>query len=139
KEKDLHLKLEQITYPAKLQVIKGYIFRRSNPAIFGVRVIHGTLKPKVRVMNLYGKEIGIIEQIQVQGENVQELKAGEEAAISIRDITIGRHIREEEVLYTLPNSNQINDLKKIITDPDDVKVLNEILQIRRKVELMYGY
>ncbi|MDG6930572.1 MAG: translation initiation factor IF-2 [Nitrososphaerota archaeon] len=139
KEKDLHLKLEQITYPAKLQVIKGYIFRRSNPAIFGVRVIHGTLKPKVRVMNLYGKEIGIIEQIQVQGENVQELKASEEAAISIRDITIGRHIREDEVLYTLPNSNQINDLKKIITDPDDVKVLNEILQIRRKVELMYGY
>lgn len=139
KENDLHMKLEQITYPAKIQVIKGYIFRRSNPAIFGVRVKQGTLKPKVRVMNLYGKEVGIIEQIQVQGETVQELKAGEEAAISIRDVTIGRHIREDEVLYTLPQSNQINDLKKIITNPDDIKVLNEILQIRRKVELMYGY
>ncbi|MEM0123707.1 MAG: translation initiation factor IF-2 [Conexivisphaerales archaeon] len=139
KEKDLHLKLEQMTYPAKLQVIKGYIFRRSNPAIFGIRVIQGTLKPKVRVMNLYGKEIGVIEQIQVQGETVQEVRAGEDSAISIRDITIGRHIREDEILYTLPNSNQINDLKKIITDPSEIKVLNEILQIRRKVELMYGY
>ncbi len=139
KEKDLHLKLDQMTYPAKLQVIKGYIFRRSNPAIFGIRVIQGTLKPKVRVMNLYGKEIGVIEQIQVQGETVQEVRAGEDSAISIRDITIGRHIREDEILYTLPNSNQINDLKKIITDPSEIKVLNEILQIRRKVELMYGY
>ncbi len=139
KAKDLHLKLEQITYPAKFKVIKGYIFRRSNPAIFGVTVISGTLKPKVKVMNSHGKEIGIIEQIQVQGENRQELMAGEEAAISIRDITVGRHIREDEVLYTMPKSSEIGDLKKLITDPNEVKVLDEIIKIRRQVELTYGY
>jgi len=139
KEKDLHIKLEQITYPAKFQVIKGYVFRRSNPAIFGIRVISGRLKPKVRVMNGQGKEVGDIEQIQVQGETVQELKSGEEAAVSIRDITVGRHIREDEVLYTLPDSNQINDLRKIIVDLNDRKVLDEIIQIRRKVEMMYGF
>jgi Translation initiation factor 2 (IF-2; GTPase) len=139
KEKDLRLKSEKLTYPAKFQVLKGYVFRRSNPAIFGIRVIAGILKPKVRVMNSKGEEVGSIEQIQVQGESVQKLGKGEEAAVSMKNVTIGRHIKEDEVLYTLPSAEEVKALKDTNLPEEDLQVLKEIIEIRRKIEYLYGY
>ncbi len=139
KEKDLRLKIEKMTYPAKFQVLKGYIFRRSNPAIFGVRVIAGILKPKARVMNSKGEELGFIEQIQVQGESVQRLGPNEEGAVSMKNVTIGRHIKEDEVLFTLPTSEEAKALKESELPPEDAELLNEIIEIRRKVEYLYAY
>ncbi|MFP3224781.1 MAG: translation initiation factor IF-2 [Nitrososphaeria archaeon] len=139
KEKDLRLKTEKLTYPAKFQVLKGYVFRRSNPAIFGIRVIAGILKPKVRVMNSKGEEVGSIEQIQVQGESVQKLGKGEEAAISMKNVTVGRQIKEDEVLYTLPSAEEAKVLKDTNLPEEDLQVLKEIIEIRRKVEYLYGY
>jgi Translation initiation factor 2 (IF-2; GTPase) len=139
KEKDLRLKSEKLTYPAKFQVLKGYVFRRSNPAIFGIRVIAGILKPKVRVMNSKGEEVGSIEQIQVQGESVQKLGKGEEAAVSMKDVTIGRHIKEDEVLYTLPSAEEVKALKDTNLPEEDLQVLKEIIEVRRKIEYLYGY
>ncbi len=139
KEKDLRLKAEKLTYPAKFQVLKGYVFRRSNPAIFGIRVIAGILKPKVRVMNEKGEEVGSIEQIQVQGESVQKLGKGEEAAVSMKNVTIGRHIKEDEILYTLPSADEVKALKDSELPEEDQQVLKEIIEIRRKVEYLYGY
>ena len=139
KEKDLRLKVEKLTYPAKFQVLKDYIFRRSNPAIFGIRVLGGILKPKVRVMNQKGEEVGTIEQIQVQGESVQKLEAGKEGAISMKNVTIGRHIKEDEILYTLPSSDEVKALKESNLPKEDLELLKEIIEIRRKVEYLYGY
>ncbi|MDP8023994.1 MAG: translation initiation factor IF-2 [Nitrososphaeria archaeon] len=139
KEKDLRLKAERLTYPAKFQVLKGYVFRRSNPAIFGIRVLAGILKPKVRVMNEKGEEVGSIEQIQVQGESLQKLGKGEEAAVSMKNVTIGRHIKEDEVLYTLPSADEVKALKDSELPEEDKQVLKEIIEIRRKVEYLYGY
>ncbi|MGI0097470.1 MAG: translation initiation factor IF-2, partial [Nitrosopumilaceae archaeon] len=49
---------------SKFTFLKGYIFRNSNPAVFGIRVDVGTLRQKISFMNKTGKKIGVIHQLQ---------------------------------------------------------------------------
>ncbi|MDE1867292.1 MAG: translation initiation factor IF-2, partial [Thaumarchaeota archaeon] len=42
---------QELTPICKMTFLKGYIFRKSNPAVFGVRVDIGTLKQKITIMN----------------------------------------------------------------------------------------
>lgn len=39
--------LSQLTRPGKIQILPGFVFRRSDPAIVGVKVLAGTIKPGV--------------------------------------------------------------------------------------------
>ncbi len=55
----------------KFQFLKGYVFRRNNPAVFGAEILIGKLKQKISVMNEKGKKIGIIHQIQNEGKNLE--------------------------------------------------------------------
>lgn len=130
------------TMPAKFQVLKGFVFRRSNPAIFGIEVLVGKVKQKVRVMNAEGKEVGMIHQIQSQGQPVQEAVKGEQVAISMREPTVGRQIKEGEVLYTLPSSEEARLLSTKFRDrlsEEEQQVLDEIIKIRRRVHYLYGF
>ncbi len=130
------------TMPAKFQVLKGFVFRRSNPAIFGIEVLAGRVKQKVKVMNADGKEVGTIHQIQSHGQPVQEAVKGEQVAISMREPTVGRQVKEGEILYTLPSSEEARLLSTKFRDrlsEEEQRVLDEIIRIRRKVHYLYGY
>ena len=52
----------------KFEFMKGYIFRRSDPAVFGAEITIGKMKQKMSVMNPDGKKVGIIHQIQDKGK-----------------------------------------------------------------------
>jgi len=93
-------KLEKYTYPAKLKILPEHTFRKSKPAIVGVKLLQGKLKPGYRLMNKNGKETGEIKSIQKDQKSVKLLEQGEEAAISIKNVTVGRQIEEGETLYT---------------------------------------
>jgi len=41
--------LEEVTRPAKIRILPGCIFRQSDPAVFGVEVLAGTIKPEYRL------------------------------------------------------------------------------------------
>lgn len=128
--------------PAKFKVLKEYIFRRSNPAIFGIEVLEGRLKQKAKVMNSQGKEVGMIQQIQSEGRTVQEAFKGEQVAISMRGPTIGRQIKEDEELYTLPASEEARLLLTKFMDrlsEEEIKLMEEIIKLRRKVQYLYAF
>ena len=132
----------EITSIAKFTFLKGYVFRNSNPAVFGIRVDVGTLKQKVPFMNVAGRKIGIIHQLQHEGKTVTEAKVGQEVACSVQDITIGRQIFEEDVYYTLPHSREAKNLMKKFMhklSPEQQQVLNEIVEIQRRKDAAYGY
>ncbi len=142
KEVETRAIFSSFTMPAKFQVLKGFIFRRSNPAIFGIEVLAGRVKQKVRVMNAEGKEVGTIHQIQSQGQSVQEAVKGEQVAISMREPTIGRQVKEGEILYTLPSSEEARLLSTKFRDKlseEEQGVLEEIIRIRRRVHYLYGF
>ena len=55
---------------------------------------------------------------------------------------IGRTIREGEILYSLPNDIGVRLLKDRYSDSlseDELAILNEIIELRRKVVPLYGF
>jgi translation initiation factor 5B len=134
--------LEELTPVCKFTFLKGYVFRKSNPAVFGVRINVGKLRQKVPVMNASGKKIGIIHQLQDNGKNIEIAKKDQEVAVSIQNITIGRQISEEEVLYSFPPAPEAKLLLKRFShklNPEEFQALQEIVEIQRKQNPMYGY
>jgi len=134
--------LQNVTMPAKIKALRGNFFRRNDPAVFGVEVLAGRLRPKVRLMNQKGEEIGVVEQIQDNGKNIQEASKGMQVAISVKGPTLGRTIKEDEDLYTFPTSNDAKILRgKYATTlgPDDQQALEEIVAIRSAKDMLYGF
>ena len=69
--------------PVKLQVLPGFVFRRSRPAVVGVKVLSGQLRPGVRLMSIRGEEVGMLRSLQRENESVKEAEEGAELAASI--------------------------------------------------------
>jgi translation initiation factor 5B len=90
---------ETIVFPAKFSILPDCVFRQSGPAVAGVRVLGGILRPHVGVATREGKMVGEIKQIKLNKENIQEAKEGIEVAVSIDGVTIGRQIEIGETLY----------------------------------------
>jgi len=127
---------------SKFTFLKGMVFRNNDPAVFGIRIDVGTLKQKIPFMNKDGRRIGIIHQLQLDKKTVTSAKTGDEVACSVKDVTIGRQIFEEEIYYTFPPSHEAKQLlnrfmHKLSTEEQEV--LNEIVEIQRAKEPAYAY
>lgn len=126
--------LSSIIRPGKIEMLPQYIFRNSKPAVVGVRV-QGVIKPRVVLMNSAGKRVGTIMQVQDRSVNIEEATTGMEVAVSIRGPTIGRQIKEDEVLYVdIPDSQILAIRQKFmdeLTQPE-LEVYEEIVQIKRE-------
>lgn len=142
KEHEDSIVFNELITPCKFVFMKGFVFRRNNPAIFGVEVRSGKLRQKSVVMNKDGKEVGTVHQIQDKGENINEAKVGMQVAVSMKEPTVGRQINEGDVFYTVPPSE---DVKLLINrfkhrlDEDEIKTLDEIIKIKRESNPLYGY
>lgn len=134
KEKE-RFKFESLIKPGKVKVLEGYIFRRSNPAIFGVEVLAGRIKPKYQLMNSSGKVVGTISQIQDRGRSIDEAIAGSKVAISMKEPVMGRHIKANDMLYVAIPEDHARHLSKDYSQQltgEEFKVLEEIINIMRK-------
>lgn len=134
-------KLEAVIRPAKLTLKPGYVFRRSEPAIVGVSILGGVLKPKYPLMRKDGKPVGRVREMQKEKRSVAEARAGEELAISIEGGVVGRNLREGDILYTdIPRDHALRlqrELRDLLSG-DEQGVLEEILTIKRKEDPTYG-
>jgi len=132
----------ELTPICKFTFLKGYIFRNSNPAVFGIRVDAGKAVQKMSIMNKSGKKVGVIHQLQDGKKTIQSATQGQEVACSIQDVTIGRQISEEDVFYSLPRSSEAKKLIETFLhklSSEEQAVLNEIVEIQRKTDSAYGY
>ncbi|MFI5404527.1 MAG: translation initiation factor IF-2 [Candidatus Gagatemarchaeaceae archaeon] len=142
KEADEKAALSNLTRPCRLKVIPGTFFRRNDPAVFGVEVQAGILKPKVKLMSKEGQEIGLVEQVQDGGKPITEAKQGEKVAVSVDGPTLGRQVKENDILYTLPKSHEARLLRKKLLGSmteDERQALEEIVEIRSKTDPMFGF
>ena len=134
--------ISSITPPCRFRILKDMVFRKSSPAVFGVEVEVGRLRQKVRVMNSKGTTVGTTHQLQDQGKNVEEAPSGAQVAVSMNEPTIGRQIREGQLLYTLPTSEEVRLLQERYREGlslDESEVLEEIISIRRSTSPAYGF
>jgi translation initiation factor 5B len=130
---------EDYTHPGMVKFLPEYIFRVSHPAVIGVRILGGRIKSGMRLMKEDGKIIGSIKGIQSENKPVEEAIQGQEVAISIEGITVGRQIKGGDILYTdIPAS----DAKKIrdmdVLNADEKDILNKIFEIKRKTDKFWG-
>ena len=142
KEKEMYYEMLRTVFPAKIRVLPGFIFRRSNPAIVGVEVLAGVIRPGYPLMRDDGKRLGNILQIQSKGKQLPEAKKGSEVAISIKgNVLVGRHFDEGDILYTDPSED---DMEKVISKfkdqltTDMIESLKEIIKIKQRSSKSFG-
>jgi len=126
----------------KFQFLKGYVFRRNNPAVFGAEILIGKLKQKTSVINEKGKKIGIIHQIQNEGKNLEVAAKGTQVALSIKEPTVGRQVNEGDVFYTDLNSREARLLLERFSDrlsEEEQEIFNFILSKKREIDPSFGY
>ncbi len=141
-QKELEKKEEFEGLPklAKFRIIEGYVFRQSNPAVVGIEVITGNLKSNSGVMNKEGKEIAKLKGIQHEQKNIEVAEKGKQVAVSLEGATVGRQIKEGDVLYTYINEEifkKFKELKKYLL-PEELDLLKEIAEIQRKKNPVWG-
>ncbi|VFJ14221.1 translation initiation factor IF-2 [Candidatus Nitrosocosmicus franklandus] len=126
----------------KFEFMKGYVFRRSDPAVFGAEINIGRMKQKMPIMNPEGKKVGVIHQIQDKGKSIEEATRGMQVAVSVNGPQIGRQINEGDIFYTYLDSRQakllINRFNNRL-DEEEKMVLDLIVSIRRKTDPAFGY
>ncbi|HVN65078.1 MAG TPA: translation initiation factor IF-2 [Methanomicrobiales archaeon] len=96
-------RFEQVVLPARFMLLPNCVFRQSNPAVVGVRVLLGKLRAGVELVDRTGKRIGHLKTMQSRGENIREADAGAEVAVSIEGVTVGRQVNvNDELMVEIP-------------------------------------
>ncbi len=126
----------------KFEFMKGYVFRRSDPAVFGSEILVGKIKQKMTLMDTNGKKIGIIHQIQDKGKTIDEATKGMQVAVSINGPQIGRQLNEGDIFYTYLNSRQAKMLLGRFNyklNDEEKNILNFLVEKRRESDPAFGY
>ncbi|HZD82113.1 MAG TPA: translation initiation factor IF-2 [Nitrososphaeraceae archaeon] len=142
REHEESILFNEIPPVCKFQFMKGFIFRRNDPAVFGAEILVGKLRQKVLVINEEGRKIGVIHQVQENGKAIEEASKGMQVAVSIKEPVIGRQINEGDIFYTDMNSKQAKMLIERFNhrlNEEEKEVFNRILFLKRKSDSAYGY
>jgi len=128
----------EIVYPAKFLFLPDHTFRINKPAVIGVRVLAGKLRPGMRLLRQDGKVFGRIKSIRSGDENLKEAIMGSEIAIAVENAQVGRHFREGDLVYADIPASDAKKLKEVNLSIEEQDTLREITMIKRKTENFWG-
>lgn len=132
--------LDKLVKPCKIELLKGYVFRQSNPAIVGCEVLAGTLKSNTPLMNREGKSLTTAKGLQVDQKNVESAEKGKQVAVELPNVIVGRQIKEGDILYSAVPEEDFRKYKefKEFLSQDEKELLKEIAQIMREHNPVWG-
>ncbi len=124
----------------KLEILKQYVFRNSNPAIFGVRIVAGRLKVGIPLIDDSGDEVSRVKGIQAEKASVEEAVEGQELAMSLPGVNFERRLGDKKYLYANISERQFKSFKKNkdLLNASELKVLDEISNIKRRTKDNWG-
>lgn len=140
-EKKNELELEKratVVFPGMIKILPDCIFRVSKPAIVGVRVLAGRIRAGQGLLRNDGRVIGKIKSIQSENKSIKEGKMGDELAISISNVTVGRQFNVEDILYIDIPESHIAELSGTALSVDEKEILDKVIQIKRKEKFSWG-
>jgi translation initiation factor 5B len=142
-EAKLEAELGKLVKPGKILVMSGYVFRRAKPAIFGVEVLVGTLKPRTNLVRAEdGEDIGEVQQIQDKGKSVVEATQGMQVAVSMDKPIVGRHVFEKDVLFVKVPESDVKTFQNVYSDQltdDEKEVLIKYVAAMRKKSTFFAF
>lgn len=134
-------RFEHVVMPAKIRLLPDCVFRQSNPAVVGVRVLGGKLRSDVNLIKLDGKKVGHLKTMQLRQESIREADAGLEIAISIEGATVGRQVSVGDDLFVDIPERHVKVLEKEMVKTLNIstqEVLAEFTTMRRKTDPFWG-
>lgn len=132
--------LELLVRGGKFRILSEHTFRQSNPAVVGVEVLAGRMKPGEPLMNASGIALTSVKSMQEEKKNLSVAEAGKRFALAMDDVTVGRQINENDVIYTDVPEEHFRKMKKFkhYLKKLDVELLKEIAEIKRKGNPAWG-
>ncbi|MCK5109209.1 MAG: translation initiation factor IF-2, partial [Methanosarcinales archaeon] len=104
-------------------------------------VLGGVIKPGSPVMRTDGVYVGSIKGIQERSESISEAKYHAEVAVAIEGPTVGRQIKEGDVLLVDIPERHAKLVEQELYDtlsPDAIEAFNKFLEIKRKDDPFWG-
>ncbi len=140
-KKEIELReLSNVVRPCKIFIMKGYVFRQSNPAIVGVEIEVGRIRAGDPIMKADGKRLTTVKSLGEAQESLTAAEQGKQIAMAMDNVTVGRQIKEGDYLYTdIPEEHfkKLKELKKNLSKRE-LEVLKEIADIKRKDNPVWG-
>lgn len=137
KQLEVEKRLE-IAFPGKVKIMRDHVYHVSKPAIVGVRILAGRIRPGQSLIKEDGREVGRIKSVQSEGKSLGEAIAGAEVAISIDDATVGRQINVEDILLVDIPESHAHELQNQQLKQDELEVLEQLKAIKRKEKPFWG-
>jgi len=133
-------RIMQLSSLAKIRVLSQYVFRNTNPAIFGVRIEAGKIIPRINLIDVNNEKVGEIKNMQSENHSVNEAFEGQELAISIPGINFERRMKDIKFLYSNISESQFKIFKKNkdLLSSNEISLLQEIAEIKRKSKPDWG-
>ena len=134
-------RFEHVVMPAKIRLLPDCVFRQSNPAVVGVRVLGGKLRSDVDLIKPDGKKVGHLKTMQLRQESIREADAGLEVAISIEGVTVGRQVSVgDDLLVDVPERHiKVLEREMIkILNTSTQEILSEFTTMKRKEDPFWG-
>jgi len=141
KRKAEQKRFEQIIMPAKVRVLPHCVFRQSNPAVVGVRVLGGTLRTDVNLIQTDGRKVGHLKSMQLNQENIREAQAGAEIAISVEGASVGRQFSVEDDLFVDIPERHVKVLEREMLSHLPIstrEILGEFTGMKRRADPFWG-
>lgn len=142
REERLKTIIKTLIFPGKVRILPGYVFRRSKPAIVGIEVLAGKLKPRCRLMRDDGGIVGTVLQVQDKGKPIPEASKAMQVAISIDKAVIGRNVKEGDVLYVdIPESHykMLKETFSELLSKEEREILEQVAGIHRRKAPLWGF
>ena len=116
----------------KLEILHNFIFRNSNPAIFGVKVLGGKIKVGIPLIDGAGEEVARVKGLQKEKESVNEAGEGDELAISLPGTNFERRLGDKKYLYANISAKQFKKFKlnKDLLSSNELRILDEVARIK---------
>jgi translation initiation factor 5B len=134
-------RFEQVVLPARIMLLPDCVFRQSNPAVVGIRVLLGKLRTGVELTDRSGRRIGHVKSMQSRQENIREADAGMEVAISIEGATVGRQVNVNDELFVEIPERHVKILEHEMLPhltPSMKECLEDYTSMKRKGDPFWG-
>ena len=141
KQQDVDKSLrETMTFPGKVTIMPDHVFRTHKPAIVGMRILGGRLRVDQKFLLPDGRVVGQVKSIRRGEESVKEANQGEEVAVAIDEVTIGRQIDQGDILYVdMPEGDAKKFLRTMVPlGYDELEVVKEVQRIKQKENRFWG-
>jgi translation initiation factor 5B len=133
--------LDSLIRPGSVKVLPGFVFRRSKPAVVGVEILAGRIRPKYLLMDENGRRVGEVMQIQDKGKDLQEATKGMQVAASIDKGIVGRNVAEgQNLIVDVPEKHAKILQSKFASEltPEESELVSSLIQLKRRQNPIWG-